>query len=214
MTIKTIILDFDGVIVESEEIKNQAFRDLFSDYPQYLDQIMSYHLEHKTTSRYEKFEHIVTHILGESYDNKRAEEINSQFSPFVRQRIIECPYVPGAEDFLRYFSSKLTLYLVSATPQEELEMILKSRGIDKYFTRVYGNPWEKTDAIGEVMREEGFGPEAIVYVGDTMEDYKVANQLGISFVGRLNKDPFDNLGIPVYKDMSEIQEYLQSASPK
>jgi len=209
MTIKTIVLDFDGVIVESEEIKNQAFRDLFSDYPQYLDQIMNYHLTHKTTSRYEKFEYIVTHILEETYDETRASEINSRFSPLVRQRIIECPYVPGAEDFLNYFSSKLPLYLVSATPQGELEDIIGARKIAQYFKKMYGNPWQKTDAIGEIMRKEAVDPECVVYIGDAMDDYRVAEQLGLLFVGRINQQSFDNLRNHAYIDLSEIQLFLQ-----
>ncbi|GAF78578.1 unnamed protein product, partial [marine sediment metagenome] len=32
--IKAIIFDFDGVIVESSDIKTEAFRELFQDYPQ------------------------------------------------------------------------------------------------------------------------------------------------------------------------------------
>lgn len=208
MTIKTIVLDFDGVIVESEEIKNQAFRDLFSDYPQYVDQIMSYHLAHKTTSRYDKFEFIVTNILGETYNESRASVIDSRFSPLIRQRIIECPYVPGAEDFLDFFSSKLPLYLVSATPQGELGDIVKARGIGEYFKKTYGNPWQKTDAIEEIMHEENVIPEAIVYIGDTMDDYRVAEQLGLLFVGRINQQSFDSIKIMVCNDMVEVKNFV------
>lgn len=209
MTIKTIVLDFDGVIVESEEIKNQAFRDVFSDYPQYLDQIMNYHLTHKTTSRYEKFEHIVTQILKETYNETRASEINSRFSPLVRQRIIECPYVHGSEDFLNYFSPTLPLYLVSATPQEELESIVEARMISQQFKKIYGNPWGKTEAISEIMREEKVSPEAVVYIGDTIDDYKVADQLELLFVGRINQQSFDGLEISAYDDMSQVMACIQ-----
>ncbi|NQT71159.1 MAG: HAD family hydrolase [Chloroflexi bacterium] len=209
MAIKTIVLDFDGVIVESEEIKNQAFKDLFNDYPQHLDQIMNYHLTHKTTSRYEKFEYIVTHILRETYDEAKATDIDSRFSPLIRQRIIECPYVPGAEDFLSYFSSKLPLYLVSATPQGELENIIGARKIAQYFKKIYGNPWQKTDAIQKIMREEEITPEAVVYIGDTKNDLRVAEQLGVVFLGRVNQQPFDNAGIIAYDDLIEMKSYLQ-----
>ena len=58
--IRAIVLDFDGVIVESLGIKTQAFRDLFSDYPQHLGDIMSYHLSHTSILRYIKFEYIKT----------------------------------------------------------------------------------------------------------------------------------------------------------
>lgn len=209
MAIRVIVLDFDGVIVESLGIKTQAFRDLFSGYPQYLDQIMSYHLAHNAISRYIKFEYIVTHILGETYDEERAKKIGTRFSKLVRQKIIECPYVEGAEEFLRYFSPNVPLYVASATPQEELEAIIKARGINRYFKGIYGTPWEKHEVVQQVMLKEKVNPDAVAYVGDSREDYKVAQETGIFFVGRMNEESFDNLGIPAYKDLFGVKTCLQ-----
>jgi len=202
-------LDFDGVIVESLDIKTQAFRDLFSDYPQHLDRIMSYHLAHNAISRYIKFEYIVRHILGEPYDTERGKELGARFSNLVCQKVIECPYVPGAEEFLQFFSSNVPLYLASSTPQEELEVITKARGIDRYFKRIYGTPWEKPDVIQKVILEEKVKPEEVIYIGDSKEDYAVAQKTGVLFIGRLNEEPFDTLEIPAYKDLFGVKRYLQ-----
>ena len=38
--IKTVILDFDGVIVESVDIKTQAFKEIFGEYHDKLDEII------------------------------------------------------------------------------------------------------------------------------------------------------------------------------
>ena len=206
---RVVILDFDGVIVESLGIKTQAFRDLFSDYPQHLDQIMSYHLAHNAISRYIKFEYIVTNILDEAYDAKRKKELGARFSKLVCQKVIECPYVAGAEEFLQFFSSKVPLYLASASPQEELKVITKARGIDRYFKGIYGTPWEKPDVIRKVLLEEKVVPEEAIYIGDSKEDYAVAQKTGVPFIGRINEESFDNLGIPVYQDLFGIKGYLQ-----
>jgi len=207
--IKTIILDFDGVVVESLDIKTRAFRDLFSDYPQYLERIMSYHLAHNAISRYIKFEYIVTHILGEAYDEDRAKQIAARFSGLVRQKIIECPYVEGAEELLKYFASKVPLYIASATPQEELEAIIKARRLNRYFKGLYGTPWDKCDVVREVMLKEKVDPNAVVCVGDSKEDYKVARETGVLFIGRINEEPFDNLAVPAYKDLFGVKAHLQ-----
>ena len=58
-----MILDFDGVVVESVGIKDQAFRQLYQDFPQHLDRIMEYHLSHNATIRFEKFRYIAENIL-------------------------------------------------------------------------------------------------------------------------------------------------------
>ncbi len=41
--IKAILFDFDGVILESMDIKTKAFSKLFTKYPEYVDQIVKLH---------------------------------------------------------------------------------------------------------------------------------------------------------------------------
>ena len=207
--IRAIVLDFDGVIVESLDIKTQAFRDLFSDYPQHIDDIMSYHLAHNAISRYIKFEHIMNNILGETYDEERARELGTRFSKLVQQKVIACPYVKGAEEFLQYFSGRVPLYVASASPQEELVEIVKARAIDRYFQGIYGTPWEKYDVMQKVMSEEKVTPDAVVYVGDSKEDLVVAQKTGVIFVGRISGEPFNNPTIPSYKDLLGVKLHLQ-----
>ncbi len=207
--IKVIVLDFDGVIVESVDIKTEAFRDLFGDYPQHIDDIMNYHLSHNAISRYIKFEHIVTHILGETYNEERAREIGARFSELVRQKVIECPYVKGVEEFLQYFSGRVPLYIASASPQEELEVIVKARAIDRFFKGVYGTPWEKHDVIQEVMAAEKVRLDEVAYVGDSEEDLALAQKTGVVFVGRVNKEPFGDAMIPSYPNLVGVKGHLQ-----
>src|SRR5690606_22889470 len=38
-----VIFDFDGVILESVKVKTDAFKELFSDYPEHLEAIVAYH---------------------------------------------------------------------------------------------------------------------------------------------------------------------------
>jgi len=207
--IKIIVLDFDGVVVESLDIKTEAFRELFAGYPQHLDDIMAYHLEHNSVSRYIKFEHIVTRILGENYDEGKEKELGAGFSRIVKEKVIECPYVKGAEDFLKYFSVRLPLYVASATPQEELREIVRTRAIDRYFQGVYGTPAKKFDIVRVIVSETGVKPEAAAYIGDSNEDLAVARKTGVFFVGRSNQEPFDDSTIPVYPDLVGVKAHLK-----
>lgn len=52
--VRALFLDFDGVLVESVEIKSKAFRDLHIDQPaDILTQIMAYRSAHDGISRYD-----------------------------------------------------------------------------------------------------------------------------------------------------------------
>lgn len=204
-----LILDFDGVIVESLGIKTEAFRELFSDYPEHIDRIMRHHLEYNAFSRFIKFKHIVTQILGETYDEEREKELGTRFSQLVYQKVVECPYVKGAEEFLGYFSGLVPLFVASSSPREELVAIIKARGIDRYFKGMYGTPWQKYDVFLKVMSEEKVTPDEVAYVGDSNEDLLVAEKTGVFFIGRLNEEVFNSSSIAIYPDLTGVKAHLQ-----
>jgi beta-phosphoglucomutase-like phosphatase (HAD superfamily) len=51
--VQAVIFDFDGVIVESMDIKTQAFVELFRDHPEHHETIVRLHLENGGMSRYD-----------------------------------------------------------------------------------------------------------------------------------------------------------------
>ena len=208
MKIKAIILDFDGTIVESVGIKDDAFQTLFSGYPDQLPSIMEYHLSHNATVRFDKFRHITENILGRKYDETTESYLCRRFSELVFKQIIECPYVAGAEDFLGYFRTRLPLYLASASPAEELEKILEARNLRKYFKDVYTIPWMKADVIRDILQREDILPDEAVFIGDAFEDYEAARSIGVFFIGRDSKKSFYDADVPVYKDLFEIKNML------
>lgn len=208
MKIKTIILDFDGTIVESVGIKDRAFEMLFEKYPQHLDQIMDYHLSHNARVRYEKFKYITEIILKEEYTQETEKSLAKRFSDLVYKRIVECPYVPGAEDFLNYYHDKIPLYLASASPANELGRILKARHLTEYFKGVYAIPWVKKDVIKDIMYVEKISSDEVVFIGDAFEDYQAAQSAQVFFIGRRSSKSFRDADIPVYENLFDIKTYL------
>ena len=62
--IKAILFDFDGVIVDSVEIKTEAFRDLFrQESADDLERILDYHKAHGGISRVKKIEYFYANIF-------------------------------------------------------------------------------------------------------------------------------------------------------
>ncbi len=144
---KVIILDFDGVIVESVGIKDRAFNELYQGHPDHIDAIMSYHLAHNATIRFKKFKYISENILKRTYTLEDERLLSNRFSDLIFKEIVACPYVPGALEFLESFHGKLPMYLVSMSPQTELMRILEQRNLTRYFFEVFSSDWKKIDAI-------------------------------------------------------------------
>lgn len=210
MDIKAVVLDFDGVIIESVGIKDEAFRFLFEGYPDKINEIMDYHRSHNAAIRFDKFRLITENILKQPFSDRTAEELKTRFSRFVLDKVITCPFVVGAMDLLRFYQNRCSLYLASINPEEELAEILRMRGLTKFFKKVYAHPWHKAEAIREIMRMEEAAPGQIVFIGDSFEDYQAAAEVKVRFIGRDSGRPFHNAGIFVGRDLREILEHLKS----
>ena len=66
--LRAIVLDFDGVLAESNEVKEHAFEDLFALYPLYQEDMRNYHREHYSMPREEKFKYYVSNFMGRKND--------------------------------------------------------------------------------------------------------------------------------------------------
>ena len=208
--IRAIILDFDGVLAESNEEKTGAFRDLFALYPEYQQAMMDYHLARFSTSRMAKFEHYVYKLMDRPGDVESVQEMAKQFSNFVMHRVAVCPDVPGVREFLKEFSGRLPLYVSSATPQSELQEIVRLRGIDPYFVHVFGDPpIQKREAVGWILDTEKLPSSEVVFIGDSPSDFMVAKDCGLSFFGRDSGIPFDHVEIELYRDFYEIADIVR-----
>ena len=203
--LRALIFDFDGVILESADIKTQAFRDIFAQYPTYLPEILRYHLDNEGESRYIKFRHIYHSILGKDLDERELMVLGNRFSEVVGRHISQCLFVKGARRVLEDYQHKYLFFIASGMPQEELGSILESKGISRYFKGTFGYPPRKKNICESIMRRWGLSPEEIVFIGDSLTDYKEAVAAGICFIGRTRSvDPFSGLDIIKIKDLDDL----------
>jgi len=212
--ISTIILDFDGVILESVSVKTTAFRALFSFTPQHVDEIVQFHLDNGGMSRFDKFRNIYNYILKEDLTQERFAELSEKFAAIVFKEVIKAPFVPGAQEFLETYHSKLPLYVVSATPEEELIQIIQERKMSHYFRKVFGAPRRKTECIREIVKLTRSPLESVIFVGDAKNDFDAAHAVGVRFIGRIkngDEDRFTGLtGVEdVIPDLYELARYIE-----
>jgi len=186
MQIESNIFDFDGVIIESVDIKGWAFGKLFECYPEYVDEITAFHYANGGMSRFDKFRYIYDHILNEKLSEEKFECLCFEFSKLVYHRVIGCKYVEGAEEFLNKYHDKISFFIISGTPHDEMLAITKARRIIKYFKGIYGSPTTKSVWIKSIIEEQKIDPEQIIFVGDALSDYDAAKEHNIFFIGRLN----------------------------
>jgi phosphoglycolate phosphatase-like HAD superfamily hydrolase len=204
-----VVLDFDGVLVESNEMKTRAFEDLAALYPEHSKAMMAYHLANFSRPRHEKFEHFVNQLMGRPGDEGLLQRMGQQFSDLVVSRVVASPFVHGAEAFLEIFSRRLPLYVSSVTPQDELRRIIRMRGMESYFQDIYGDPpRSKVEAIRYVLSQHALTPSQLIFVGDSPSDFRAATETGVEFLGRDSGQPFEGIELDLFRDMHAIRDEL------
>lgn len=182
--IKAIIFDFDGVILESSEIKTDAFLEIFKEYPEHRDAILNHHLENQGISRFKKFEWIYKNLLNKSYGDIIGKELGNMFSEKVFEKIMKVPVVPGAIDLLESIRGNIPAYIASGTPDAELNEIVRKRGLLKYFKNVYGSDLTKEQIIYQIMKQDNYSSFELLFVGDAISDFNAAKLMNLHFVAR------------------------------
>lgn len=124
------------------------------------------------------------------------------------EEIIMCPPVPGSDEFLEYFSGVTKLHLASATPPDDLQIILQERDLQKYFSTVNGSDRPKTEIMKDIADKWEITPGDILYIGDSREDLISAENFGCMFIGRQRAYDFKKAGVVGFQDLSGIKGYI------
>lgn len=208
-TLAGIILDFDGVIVESMDIKDAAFREIFSRYAAAGEQAIAFHEQNPGVSRYVKFQ-LLCEVLGSS--EVTTADLGREFSRIVVEQIVKAPYTPGVLEFLDYFGPRIPLFIASSTPKEELEIILQRRGISQHFSLALGRSQKMASKEAMLRFILGRGPsprpEDYIFIGDTAGDFQAAAKTGLDFLAFENRHSNFPEHLKTYRNFMEIKAAL------
>lgn len=207
--IGAVVLDFDGVILESTEIKTETFAALYAEQgPAIVAAVVRHHLDNLGISRFEKFAWISEHLLGRPLAAAEREALGRRFAELVRDRVLAAPFVPGAEEALTTLAARgLPLVIASGTPEDELRWIVARRGLAGLFRGVHGAPRGKPEILREVLAELALAPGEVLFVGDGTTDHDAARATGVAFLARDSPDlhaHWRELGVRVEPDLVRL----------
>jgi phosphoglycolate phosphatase-like HAD superfamily hydrolase len=202
-----IAFDFDGVLVDSVDIKTNAFAKLYGGYgPSVTERVVEYHLAHGGVSRTEKFRYFHKTFLNRELSTEEESKLAAEFSILVENAVTEAPWVSGARELLESGVLTVPLFVVSGTPEAELRRIVERRGMACYFQALFGAPARKGAILLYIATSLAMSPKRILMVGDAMTDHDGAQEVGAGFVGRLapgDSSPFP-ANIPIIHDLREL----------
>ena len=185
MNWEAVFFDFDGVILDSVDVKTKAFAKMFREYgPEVEIRVVEYHLNNGGGSRFDKFRYYYEEILNKPVNEEIIKSLSKQFSNLVVDGVLASPFISGAKESLKVLKkNSIPAYIVSGTPDNEIRLIIEKKGLNNYFKEVHGSPKKKWEICREIITKENYNPQNCLFIGDAMSDYEAAQKNGICFLG-------------------------------
>lgn len=185
MSLKCLVFDCDGVLLDSVPVKTRAFGRLAEPFGEEArDRFVLYHKVHGGVSRYRKFEWFFREVLGREITPEESELWGKKFSEYALDEVRRCDLIPGALQTLEHWHGKLPLYVCSGAPTQELKEVLTERSLAQFFEGIYGSPPAKGQLLKEIIRSQSaLLPDEALMIGDSVTDEDAAKEAGSQFYG-------------------------------
>jgi len=186
---KSFIFDCDGVVLDSNRIKTEAFHTAALPWGgNAAEALVAHHVANGGISRHRKFAHFLEAILPEhcpgaipGVDGPGLDELLASYAQAVRGGLMTCTVAEGLEA-LRAKTAHANWCIVSGGDQAELREIFAARGLDHYFDGgIFGSPDNKDSILAHEMAR-GTIKKPALFMGDSKYDYEAAVRAGLDFV--------------------------------
>ena len=137
-------------------------------------------------SRYDKFRHITTEILGRTYTPEDERRLGERFSELVVDEVVTCPFVPGARALLSGWPRSCRCsWRRPPRRRRSADDRLAAGPRRRFAGRLRHAVDQRGDPAADPCREGTSTAGEVVMVGDARSDLKGAREAGVRFVGRV-----------------------------
>lgn len=178
----TLVFDCDGVILDSNKVKTQAFRETALPYGhEVADAMVAHHVSNGGVSRFKKFEWLVSRLHEQSGNRIELAPLLDEFGRRVRDGLLSCSIAPGIEE-LRIRTTQARWMVVSGADQAELRATFKERELTRLFDAgIFGSPATKEEIFDSRIKSGELEWPAL-FIGDSKYDFEAARSRGLDFI--------------------------------
>jgi len=195
MNWEAVFFDFDGVILDSVDVKTKAFAKMFRYYGSKVEKaVVDYHLANGGVSRFKKFEYYYKNLLQKPITQDILETLGREFNRLAMEGVLAAQFIDGAMETLKQLKKDgIPAFVVSGTPDEEIKVIVEKRNLAPFFLEMHGSPRKKQEIVRDIAGRHGYQLEKCLFIGDATTDYEAAKVCGTMFLGIVKdkeKSPF------------------------
>lgn len=179
---RCLAFDCDGVVLDSNAVKTEAFHQVALPFGALAAQaFVDYHQANGGISRYRKFEYFLQQIVQVDDMQDHLPVLLDQYASAVRQGLLACAVAPGLQQ-LRELLPQSRWMIVSGGDEAELRDVFATRGLDVLFDGgVFGSPTPKDSILAREQASGNLDGPAL-FLGDSRFDHLCAEAAGLDFV--------------------------------
>ena len=169
---KSVIFDFDGVILDSNHIKKSAISSSIKGLMdrENSNSFVEYFVKFNGLPREEK--------IAKFFSGKQYFQVLDKYEKILEKELNSAKIVPGVREFIvRLNQLNKGMIVLSGGTEKEVINLLSERKLLSFFDSVHGGPCNKTENIKKISLK---GP--VLYFGDSLVDYKVSKENNFDFV--------------------------------
>ena len=192
--INTIFWDFDGVIHDSNMVREFGFLKVLEDFPKHqVDELIKYHRINGGLSRYVKFRYFYENIRGEQLSEYMLQLLFNQFSIIVKKLLKDKKLlIEATTSFIRKNYQNYFMHIVSGSDGNELLEICEYLDISRFFKTINGSPMAKIKIVENLIYQYDYDKSSCILIGDSINDWEAAFVNGIKFMAFNSSEEVNN----------------------
>ena len=181
---RTLVFDCDGVVLDSNQLKTQAYYDTaisFGANKQQAEAIVEYHVRLGGISRSPKFKYFLHDIMQQPVTDAAMQYLLERFASEIHKGLLSCEMADGLHE-LRQVTRHARWMLLSGGDQMELRQLFAERGIaDLFDAGIFGSPDNKDQVLSRELANDNLKMPGL-FLGDSRYDHEAASRAGLDFV--------------------------------
>ncbi len=180
---KTIVFDCDGVVLDSNVVKTEAYfrtAKILGATDAQAQALVDYHVKLGGISRYHKFDWYLREVLQQPVTEAAVQKLLDSFSQELEVGLMQCDLAKGLFDLRKKTESNWLI--LSGGDQQEIRDLFANRKIAHMFNGgLFGSPDNKDLVLAREMANDNISQPAL-FLGDSKYDFEVAARAGLDFI--------------------------------
>ena len=206
---KIMVFDFDGVIIDSAEVKIDEYRNLFSQFTKnetILNEIINIYKNSAGIPRETTLKKVFKVVLNKTISKQEIENLSLDFSKLIFYRLEAIEPLKGLLEYLA-IHKEINKHIISGAPNSDVSYLAKKLNLSKYFKSIKGGPLNKKNEITHIRKLAKVKAQNIVYFGDQKNDCIAAKSAGVGFIGINAGSNLDTMKCKKFSDFEKLIAY-------